>query len=349
MRQGVFTPKLKMLWHRDRIDEWMRTGSCVPVMVELDLTNRCNLKCNFCTFEYIQDRSDIDHAFCIRALYDMSEMGVKAINITGGGEPTLHKDFSSIMKFAKRRGMEVGLFTNGMVIDEEVANDIVNNCSWVRVSIDAGRAETFKRIKMVDGFDRVVDSVKRLIDAKKRNSSSCTVGIGFVITQQNFNDIGLFGNLIAETGADYGQFKPEIKNCFSNEQITAVWWKGSVEPLLQDVMEKEPSAVINLYKFNDLCSSIEREYKVCYGHNFVPCIGATGDVWVCTHLRNIEGFSYGNICTQKFTDIWRSDKRKEVCSKIELPKCQKYCRNNEINKVLWALKENKKEGHYNFI
>lgn len=349
MRQGVFTPKLKLLWHRDRIDQWLSGSNPSPVMVELDLTNRCNLKCDFCTFDYIKDRSDIDTDAVLRMLYEFGTMGVKSINITGGGEPTLHKDFKQILVFARKMGMEIGLFTNGMNIDKDTAETIIDNCSWVRVSIDAGCSGTFQRVKRVDGFDTVVDNSKLLVETKNLKNSRCTVGIGFVITKSNYDDIELFASLIDEIGADYGQYKPEIKNCFCNEQVESAWWKTAIEYRLEDVMSKCQRAVINLYKFNDLVSHIDREYGECYGVHFVPCVGATGDVWVCTHLRNVPGYSYGNVREKSFREIWGLDNRRKVVENINLSKCQKYCRNNEINKVLWALKNNSREGHYNFI
>jgi MoaA/NifB/PqqE/SkfB family radical SAM enzyme len=114
-------------------------------------------------------------------------------------------------------------------------------------------------------------------------------------------------------------------------------------------MKDFPKSVINYYKFNDLVSDIEREYEVCYGHEFCPCIGATGDVWVCTHLRHIGGYSFGNLNNHSFKWIWESKERQEVIKKIDLKRCQKYCRNNEINKVLYQLKHGGEEGHFNFI
>lgn len=349
MRQGVFTPKLKLLWHRDRIDQWLSTGDCVPVMVEMDLTNRCDLKCNFCTFDYIKDRSDIDTEVALKAIADMAEMGVRSVNFTGGGEPSLHKDFQILFRWAKRKGMGVGIFTNGMHLTPELSQNLVTYCDWVRVSLDCASEEMFKKTKGVYGFSRVKQSIYNLVKAKAAQNSKCTVGMGFVITDKNFLEIPEFSKLSKDLHVDYAQYKPEIKNCFSTDKHQIKWWVNEVKPLLEGVMETNEKAVINLYKFNDLVGDIDREYSVCYGHNFVPCIGATGDVWVCTHLRNISGYSYGNLSQQSFKEIWASDKRQEVIKKIDLSKCQKYCRNNEINKVLFSLKENNQEGHYNFL
>jgi MoaA/NifB/PqqE/SkfB family radical SAM enzyme len=310
-------------------------------MVEFDLTNKCQLKCNFCTFDYIEDKSDIPMNIAIKCLKDLKKCGVKSVNFTGGGEPTLHPDFWWICGYAVLLGLDVGVFTNGL---KEFDPLMYAGCRWVRFSIDAGCKETFKKIKGVDGFDKTLENISKI-----RRDDFTTVGIGFVITPDNYQDIKLFSDISKTMDIDYVQYKPMIQNCFANGQISSKWWKEEVEPRLEEVMVDNPKAVINLYKFNDLVSDIERDYKICYGHNFCPCIGATGDVWVCTHLRNIDGYSFGNLKEASFQDIWGSNRRKEVIKKIDLTKCQQYCRNNEINKVLYQLKHTDDKGHYNFI
>ena len=316
----------------------------------MDLTNRCQLKCDFCTFKYMKDKSDINSEVAMKAIQDMVNMGVKSINFTGGGEPTLHKDFCGIAKFASQYGIDLGLFTNGYSLSKDTIDTIVDNFHWVRVSIDASNKESFIKTKGVDGFDKTINSVKALCKAKKSRDSKCDIGVGFVITPSNYKEIYFFAELFAKmTEIKYIQYKPVIDNLFENRHLEKDWWKGKVEPLLNKTMKDFPKAVINYYKFNDLISDIEREYEVCYGHEFCPCIGATGDVWVCTHLRHIGGYSFGNLNNHSFKWIWESKERQEVIKKIDLKRCQKYCRNNEINKVLYQLKHGGEEGHYNFI
>lgn len=350
MRQGVFTPKLKLLWHAEKIIDWKQGKNIFPVLVEMDLTNKCQLNCNFCTFKYIDDTSSIKHSVALSAITDMFNCGVKAINFTGGGEPTLHPKFIDILSHARSYGLDIGLYTNGYTLSEKALEAIVRNCTWARFSIDAGTKQTFKKTKGVDGFEKTLENLKRLHHAKYYYGSPMTLGVGFVITPQNYKEIYTFASLFSGMELlDYIQYKPMIDNCFENNHIEARWWKKEVEPLLEKTMKDFPKAVINLYKFNDLKSNIERDYDVCYGHAFCPCIGATGDIWVCTHLRNIEGFSFGNLHNQSFETIWLSQNRKDVIEKINLSKCQKYCKNNEINKVLYRLKNPDKNGHYNFL
>ena len=44
-----------------------------------------------------------------------------------------------------------------------------------------------------------------------------------------------------------------------------------------------------------------REYKQCLGSQFQPCVGADGEVYVCTSHRGHKERSYGNLKDKNFS------------------------------------------------
>ena len=59
----------------------------------------------------------------------------------------------------------------------------------------------------------------------------------------------------------------------------------------------------NSYKVSDLIKDKElygREYKQCIGSQFQPCIGADGEVYVCTNHRGHKDRSYGSLYEKSF-------------------------------------------------
>lgn len=349
-RLGQFTPQLKLFFHIDRIKEWLDGKNTYPVLVEFDLSNVCNHRCSFCTFSYIKDRSILDKEVAIRAINSLAAGGVRAINWTGGGEPLVNKGFKEISEHARCKGLMQGLFTNGVFMTEKLMISLLKTHTWVRFSIDAGTRATYKKIKGSDDFNRAVSNVKKMAALKKKINSRTDIGIGFVITPDNYFEIEEFSGLIKETGVDYGQYKPTINNCLHTRQLESEWWIREVKPLLERVFTANDKAVVNLYKLNDLTeSNFDRPYKICYGHIFCPTIGADGNVWVCTHLRGIRGYSFGNLYKEGFEAIWSGRRRQEVIKRIDLAKCQFACKNNEINKVLYRIKHPSESLHCNFL
>lgn len=350
LRVGNFSPQLKLLFHTKVINRWLDGENVYPILVEFDLTNRCNHKCDFCTFSYIKDRSVLSTEVAKNTVEELAKGGVKAINWTGGGEPLLHKDFVDIIRYTHSLGIDQGIFTNGSILSDTIIDALLNTHSWVRISVDAATKETYKHIRHVNDFDNVINNIRKLVTAKEKIKSSTTIGIGFIITPTNYTEIKEFSKLIKDLRVDYGQFKPCIKPFNEKEQISSKWWKEEIIPILEEVFDENERAVVNLYKLTDLVeSSFDRIYKKCYGHIFCPCIGASGDVWLCTHMRGLSKYSLGNLNNNTFDNIWNSKKRKDVIKEIDFNLCQFCCKNNEINKILYQIKHPDKNFHYNFL
>ena len=348
-RLGQFNPQQKLLFHTQRINQWLDGEDVYPILIEFDLSNVCNHKCSFCNSAYMKDHSAIlDHEVACKTIDDLGKCGIKAINWTGGGEPMLNRAFPSIAVCAKRNNIEQGLFTNGVKMYESWKPLIVAQMNWVRISLDAGTKETYLKIKGADDFDQAISIAKELVELKNRFAfiTKADIGIGFVITPENYKEIPLFSGLIKQTGVDYGQYKPSTEDGMFDIRL----WREEIKPLLETVFADNPKAVINLYKFNDIITSkLDQEYGKCYGHQFCPCIGADGEVWACSQKRGIEGFSFGNIHENSFQDIWASEKRQEVINRINLSDCPKLCKNNEINKALYHIRHPERSLHYNFL
>ena len=87
--------------------------------------------------------------------------GIEAVCIAGGGESLLHPDLGYFIEKCVNNGIEVGVVTNGTLIDRFIPE--LAQCTWVGVSIDAGCPETFKANKGVDLYNKVIDNVGKLI------------------------------------------------------------------------------------------------------------------------------------------------------------------------------------------
>ena len=105
----------------------------------------------------------------------------------------------------------------------------------------------------------------------------------------------------------------------------------------------------NSYKVEDLIvdnsKTYGREYKQCIGSQFQPCIGADGELYVCTNHRGHKNYSYGSLHEKSFSEIWSDvSKRKCIMSTIEnkenFSNCSQLCKPHESNKVIWKIKNN---------
>ncbi|MFB6088596.1 MAG: radical SAM protein, partial [Candidatus Aenigmatarchaeota archaeon] len=78
---------------RNRIENWLN-GIEEPIWnMQLQPTDRCNLKCQFCwRREYTREFDELSKNKWLSIVKDACEMGVKLLTFVGGGEPLLRKD-----------------------------------------------------------------------------------------------------------------------------------------------------------------------------------------------------------------------------------------------------------------
>jgi len=345
-RAGQFTPQQKLLFHAEKVGKWVRGENVYPILVEFDLSNACNHRCNFCNSAETNKGEILDKNVACRIVDELSRLGIKAINWTGGGEPLLNPAFGDIARFTTLRRVEQGLYTNGSLLTPDLIRVILSTHHWVKVSLDAGTKETYKKIKSADYFDIVIANIKQMVRIREDEMNCCDIGIDFVITPDNYKEIPLFSNIVKEIGVDYGGFRPATEKAL----MASEWYKNEVLPLLDEAFKDNGKLVMNTYKVNDIVdNNLDQPYDTCFGHQFCPCIGAGGEVWICNQLRGHQKYSLGNIYANSFREIWNGIKRKKVVSALKVSECPKLCKNNEINKILALVKKPTRNLHHNFL
>lgn len=113
-------------------------GQIVPLHLQLFPTNRCNSNCSWCSCKNRDKAAELPIDEIIQILYHFKQLGTQALSLSGGGEPTLHPDFDTIIRVAHDLlGMEVGLVTNGLLwTKHEIRQEIAQLLSWARLSIN---------------------------------------------------------------------------------------------------------------------------------------------------------------------------------------------------------------------
>jgi len=208
MGLGPFDP-LKVLRHRDRLEGIARGETVPPVTVEIDPTNACNHDCIWCISGGFRARNaaTLSRELLLRLLIELAEYGVRSVTFTGGGEPLLHAALPQAMRVASEAGLEVGLVTNGELLSGEKLAAAAETCSFVRVSLDAGNAETYAQMhrpKAADAYERVLRNIGDLISARGRRATP-TVGAAYLAHPANVGEIRAAARALADIGADYLQ------------------------------------------------------------------------------------------------------------------------------------------------
>lgn len=96
-----------------------------PFTVCMWITDYCNLACKYCYAMPFTGRR-IDTGRALELIDEMADLGV--FNITlAGGEPFLHPDILELILHGTRRGLRVGVLSNGVAIDPEMIRILEEN------------------------------------------------------------------------------------------------------------------------------------------------------------------------------------------------------------------------------
>lgn len=140
------------------------------------LTQRCQLECIHCytnSSPHLPRDKELSTARWIQLVDDFADNGGQKILFTGG-EALVHPGCIPIMRRAHERGLDVMLFSNGILIPRhiDVLKQIVNT---VQISIDGPSAETHDEVRGPGSFKKAMRAIRMLLDAGIKTRISTVV------------------------------------------------------------------------------------------------------------------------------------------------------------------------------
>jgi radical SAM protein with 4Fe4S-binding SPASM domain len=290
-----------------------------------------------------------------KRIEEMAGLGVKSFVFSGEGEPLLNPEIDNFFKFSKQNNIDCALISNGIFIRDTTVKIIVENLSWVRISVNGGDSESYSIVHNVPAstFQKVLNNIKKLVDYKKKVNSNIVIGSQIIALDGNYKNIGNLAEKLKKIGVDYLTVKPYLP--LYNEKINNDKYIKNVKSYIsylekyEYLNDNQFSFKVRIHSFDKLNS---RKYLRCLGNSFYCEIKSNGDLIVCgVHINNDE-FKYGNLYKQSFQEIWGGDQRMRVKQyleeKIDIQKsCMPNCRLDEVNRFLWDLKN--LPEHINFI
>ncbi len=185
-----------------------------PVSVVIHPTNACNAKCPMCRYADLRAANEsIPLDVLMRAIRDLGEMGTKSIVISGGGEPIIYNGLSEVIEVASSLGIKIGLVTNFIRVSEKLMKAIVDNLSWIRISVNAATAETYKLVQGMEPkvFPKLIENIRTLVEQRNERHAKLIIGASCIVQKGNCREVGDFLDLCTDLGVDYAFYRPVQK------------------------------------------------------------------------------------------------------------------------------------------
>jgi len=282
-----------------------------PVLSELALTYRCNLKCEFCyagcncTSNPAKDDKEMSPDEVEKIIGKIfNDAKVPSISFTGG-EPTLDANLQRYIRFAKELGMRVNLITNGTLISKTSAQKLADEgLDSAQVSLEGITNETHDRIVGSQGAFK-----KSLLGIKNLKSAGISTHTNTTITKTNLNECFLFPefvheilendrfsmNLIIPTGSAAINDKLTIRYSETGQHLEKI-----IDKSKQYNVEFMWYSPVPMCLFNSIPHGLGN--KGCSACDGLISIAPNGDVLPCASYDE----SVGNLLEQDFETIWQS-------------------------------------------
>lgn len=329
-----------------------------PMEVIIELTHRCNLKCQMCGVwrkNSQTSREELTREDWQSFILAARGLGVKRIDFTGG-EPVLRPDLRELTALVKSLDLECGFFTNGTLIDTHIAEWIVENkIDAVHFSID-GLASVDDAIRGKEGsFKLAEQGLRKLIEIKRRKEVfypqidiHCTVSrlnAGEVLNMAEWAEkegvsfaFQIFSELKVDSGTEEEKIEMYSPKRYLPLNSSLHLDSKQVRQLKEEIRTLPPTISTRLFlaqSDKDIvngCFPIKR----CYVSRDYIFVDPYGNIFPCTNFDNLL---MGNIKEENLFKIWQGEKyrrfRKQLRSDL-FPSCR-HCCHLAHNLTIWQV------------
>ena len=266
----------------------------IPLSVLFELTYRCNLRCGHC---YMVDRGEAELSLDeVKDILNQLAAANCLFLTLSGGEALMRTDFFDIARYAKAKGFALKIFSNGTLINEDIAHEIARiHPLEVGISIYGSDAASHEQFTGMPGsFRSSLHALRLLKEQGVFTIMKCLLMKGSVA---HMNEIRA---LASEVGAIL-QFDPIVspKNDGNRTPLQFELDDSELHRFFSSITDQpqtmgqtdRPSAVIICRAGRDTCS-----------------ISPIGMVYPCVALP----VPLGNLREQNFNKIWYGHKAEKL-------------------------------------
>lgn len=296
----------KIVYHREKLESYLRDEPIFPATLELDITSECNRSCENCPSSraFGQHRLGMDF---VERLFGFLEGRTRGLIMTGG-EPTLSPDFPETLRLARKYGFEdVAVVTNGSLLGEARVRDaLLRYASTIRVSMHDWNGASSEGLHATLGR---IESLRALIE---RDMSGLQIGISALTSRERLTAMGPLMEQVRSAGAHWLYFHP----------LCSKWDVGSpVQEDQTDVLAKIEECRSGLtdgfrvFVLKDRYANTELHFEGYHAAHFLLVIGADGMNYLGAEVKYRPGHIIADVAGAWSEDfLWRKERLRRIRS-----------------------------------
>jgi hypothetical protein len=187
--------------------------SSQPPKLGIDMAGTCNVKppCVYCAWDFNKELEGDNAALpfttgTLDSYGPFFEDAQELVNCSIG-EPFMIKNVDELLDAFGSRGKVLELTTNGQILTDANIARLLGRNVHLYISLDAATAETYAKLRNPT-FERLLDNVRRLVEAKGGRGRLPLVYLVFMPMRANAHEVDAFVRLAGELGADRLVLRP---------------------------------------------------------------------------------------------------------------------------------------------
>jgi len=193
-----------------------------PMNLQICPTNKCNIDCSFCSVGKRDKNLELNVFDILKLVDDLIKHGsLKAVELTGGGEPTVYPYINELIAELHKRKLSIGLITNGYETAKLINTESQRMLTWVRIS--ANTLEKYNKLS-------IPHHVR-------------TIGFSYVLTTTDYESWQFLKKLYELSKKVKASYIRVVVNCLKKDYVgTALITEIKNNPLMffQDKTPKKP-------------------------------------------------------------------------------------------------------------
>jgi len=304
-----------------------------PFLVQVEVTNRCNLNCVFCSrHNHPLQLGDLSPNL-LPEIVGLSRRSRELI-LFGYGEPLISKAFYNLLRLAQSG--QLSFTTNGLLLTEDLIAQICKEKNrqihHITFSIEGILPQTYLSIREKSNFDRVWNNLQALSEYKARHKLLWPeIWINFVAMRRNLEELPPLIEKAAPMGVSQINIFHLIVWDESYEAESLVYDAGITERIFNEAKQKGKTFGIRL----DLPTKISENHENRRGQIENPITPKCYQPWSYTYIRHdgivqaccfSEKLIMGDLREKSFEEIWNGEPYRMIratVNRVPPPDCRR--------------------------
>lgn len=185
-------------------------ASKLPIFLDLNTLNRCNVSCVMCPPAIKYDGGHSKESYYRLGMDEFQKL-TDGVNVTSAhfvgayAEPLLNKEIFDLVRVGHMRGMFTAITSNVMPLVPQFARKLIEaGLDMISISLHGSTKATAERIMRGSNFERVLGNIRVLQDLKREfGTNKPEIYFNFVSQLANVREIPDFISLAGELGVKY--------------------------------------------------------------------------------------------------------------------------------------------------